>query len=61
MRAAGRGAFSQLGDFFASARGTSFHGTRFRATIFSCAILRTEFRDAKIHNPKISQAASETS
>ena len=51
MRAAGRGAFSQLGDSFASARGTSFH-----ATSVSFADFRTEFRSRKI-----SQAASESS
>ena len=38
MRAAGRGAFTQLGDSFANLRGTSFH-----ATSFSRAIFPTEF------------------
>jgi hypothetical protein len=38
MRAAGRGAFSQLGEPFANLRGTSF-----RATSFSRGTFPTEF------------------
>jgi hypothetical protein len=44
MRAAGRGAFGHLGDFFASARGTGTHATTFRA-IFHKNVLCAEFRD----------------
>jgi hypothetical protein len=43
MRAAGRGAFSQLGEPFANLRGTSFRGTSFRATSFSRGTFPTEF------------------
>jgi hypothetical protein len=40
VRAAGRGAFEELGDFSASVGGTSF-----RAAIFTRTILRAEFGD----------------